>query len=165
MLSIIIAKAKNIALVCHANPDGDTLGSGLALYYAIKSMGKSVDIFCSKVCGLKSVSARHIWQQGGSERRGLADIPIAICRVFCIWVHRYNINNNEVVVSIIPTVWECFWRRSIVGEYAPSGGEFAVVGILDNSAAVLFIGDTYWVDTGILIYIAHGSVHWTANKP
>ena len=49
----LIAKAKNIALVCHANPDGDTLGSGLALYYAIKSMGKSVDIFCSDIPGQK----------------------------------------------------------------------------------------------------------------
>ena len=117
-----------------------------------------MDIFCTKICWFKSVSARHIWEQGGSERRSLADIPIALCRIFCSWVHRYNINNNEVVVSIIPTVWECFWRRSIVGEHAPFGGEFAVVGILDNSAAVLFIGDTYWVDTGILIYIAYGNI-------
>ena len=34
-----------------------------------------------------------------------------------------------------------------------------------DSASQSLIGDTYWVDTGILIYIAHGSVHWTANKP
>ena len=43
--------------------------------------------------------------------------------------------------------------------------KYCVVGILDNSAAVLFIGDTYWIDTGILIYIAYGSVHWAVNQP
>ena len=49
----LIKKANKIALVCHANPDGDTLGSGLALYYALKGAGKQTDIFCSDVPGRK----------------------------------------------------------------------------------------------------------------
>ena len=49
----LITKANKIALVCHANPDGDTLGSGLALYYALKAVGKQTDIFCSDVPGRK----------------------------------------------------------------------------------------------------------------
>lgn len=47
-----IKRADNIAVVCHANPDGDTLGSGLALYYSLKSIGMKADIFCDDVpCG------------------------------------------------------------------------------------------------------------------
>lgn len=33
-------------LCCHANPDGDTLGSALALYHMLDLMGKQVQIVC-----------------------------------------------------------------------------------------------------------------------
>ena len=36
--------ASNIAIFCHINPDGDTLGSGLALYGFLKKLGKKVTI-------------------------------------------------------------------------------------------------------------------------
>jgi phosphoesterase RecJ-like protein len=39
-----IAKAQKIVLACHVNPDGDTLGSALALAHAIKRAGKSVTV-------------------------------------------------------------------------------------------------------------------------
>lgn len=35
-----------ILVACHGNPDGDTLGSGLALYHWIKGRGKDVGIYC-----------------------------------------------------------------------------------------------------------------------
>ena len=41
-----LKKAKKIALFSHSNPDPDTIGSTLALYDALKQMGKSVDLFC-----------------------------------------------------------------------------------------------------------------------
>ncbi|MCU0362203.1 MAG: bifunctional oligoribonuclease/PAP phosphatase NrnA [Bacteroidales bacterium] len=34
----------NILLICHINPDGDAIGSQLALYHYLKSMGRSVDM-------------------------------------------------------------------------------------------------------------------------
>ena len=45
----IIAKlngAKKVAVFCHARPDGDALGSGLALYLALKNMGKKAYMCC-----------------------------------------------------------------------------------------------------------------------
>lgn len=39
-------KAKDIAIYCHTNPDGDTLSSSLALYCALKNLGKQVSIYC-----------------------------------------------------------------------------------------------------------------------
>ncbi len=39
-----INKAKSIVILTHENPDGDAIGSSLALYNALKDYGKSVDV-------------------------------------------------------------------------------------------------------------------------
>lgn len=41
-----IKKSNSIALFSHINPDGDTVGSASALYFALKAYGKSVYLFC-----------------------------------------------------------------------------------------------------------------------
>ncbi len=41
-----INKANDIAVYCHTNPDGDALGSMLALYIALKNKGKTVSAYC-----------------------------------------------------------------------------------------------------------------------
>lgn len=38
--------ADDIHLYCHNDPDGDTTGSTLALYYGLKSLGKRVSVIC-----------------------------------------------------------------------------------------------------------------------
>lgn len=45
LLSAIDA-AESIALVCHVSPDGDTVGSALALRLGLMRMGKEVTLFC-----------------------------------------------------------------------------------------------------------------------
>ncbi len=37
----------NILIITHQSPDGDTLGSGFALYYGLKQLGKRVRVVCS----------------------------------------------------------------------------------------------------------------------
>ncbi len=37
----------NILLLCHKNPDGDTVGSAAALCHALRDMGKTVGVACS----------------------------------------------------------------------------------------------------------------------
>ncbi len=39
-----IQKSNNIVLLCHENPDGDALGSIIAMYHALKSLNKKVDM-------------------------------------------------------------------------------------------------------------------------
>lgn len=41
-----INRANDIALYCHTKPDGDALGSMLALYVALKNKGKNVAAYC-----------------------------------------------------------------------------------------------------------------------
>ncbi len=38
--------AKNCALICHVSPDGDTIGSALALRLILQKVGLSCDVFC-----------------------------------------------------------------------------------------------------------------------
>ena len=39
--------ADDILLICHKNPDGDTLGSAAALFHALKALGKTVAVICA----------------------------------------------------------------------------------------------------------------------
>jgi bifunctional oligoribonuclease and PAP phosphatase NrnA len=41
-LSNLFLSSDNILLICHVNPDGDAIGSQLALYHFLKSLGKKV---------------------------------------------------------------------------------------------------------------------------
>lgn len=43
----MLQQAEDILLICHKNPDGDTLGSAGALQHALRAMGKRTAIFCS----------------------------------------------------------------------------------------------------------------------
>ena len=36
--------ADNILILCHKNPDGDTIGCGSALYYALKALEKTTAV-------------------------------------------------------------------------------------------------------------------------
>ena len=39
-----INSAENIVILTHENPDGDAIGSSLALYNGLKQLGKNVDV-------------------------------------------------------------------------------------------------------------------------
>lgn len=43
-ISQLITSSDNIVLICHTNPDGDAIGSTIALYDFIKSTGKNVNM-------------------------------------------------------------------------------------------------------------------------
>lgn len=42
----LIKQCNSIALFAHTNPDGDTIGSCVALAHGLKQLGKTVEIFC-----------------------------------------------------------------------------------------------------------------------
>lgn len=42
-----LAKMDDIALLCHQNPDGDTLGSAFALHYLLRRLGKRSRVECA----------------------------------------------------------------------------------------------------------------------
>lgn len=42
----LLSRAEDVVLLCHRDPDGDTLGCGFALYHALTGLGKRVRIEC-----------------------------------------------------------------------------------------------------------------------
>jgi len=45
-LSLKLKKEKSVAIICHVRPDGDTLGSALALFHALNNLGIKAKVFC-----------------------------------------------------------------------------------------------------------------------
>lgn len=43
----LLLDADNLLILCHIKPDGDTLGSGMALLWALHRLGKHARIFCA----------------------------------------------------------------------------------------------------------------------
>ena len=43
----LLMQRDNITLLCHRRPDGDTVGSAFALYYALRQLGKEVRVLCA----------------------------------------------------------------------------------------------------------------------
>lgn len=52
-LAPIFNNNKSFALFCHTQPDGDTVGSALALAFALRKIGKTADVFCDEDIGEK----------------------------------------------------------------------------------------------------------------
>ena len=77
-----LAGAEDILLLCHKNPDGDTLGSAGALYWALTALGKRAAIFCSD-----PVTDRYDYMQlglydGSWEPKYVAAIDVAGIQLF-----------------------------------------------------------------------------------
>ena len=72
-------EAKRIALIAHVSPDGDTVGSALALRLAFLSKGKAVDVICDG-----SVPQEMRWLAGADafirpeDAQGAYDAAIAV---------------------------------------------------------------------------------------
>ena len=53
-----LKSADNILILCHKNPDGDTVGCGSALCHALKALGKTAAVLCSDA--VPSRYSRHV---------------------------------------------------------------------------------------------------------
>lgn len=73
----IIAQKNKIALFSHTNPDGDTIGASIALYLALKKLGKDVAVFCDTPLGTK-LSSFEMTQVIADKFSGKYDIAIAV---------------------------------------------------------------------------------------
>ncbi len=69
--------ASNIAIFCHINPDGDTIGSGLALYKFLKKLNKNVAIFVDDTLKEK-LSFLPNYDKINNEKLNSVDLSIAV---------------------------------------------------------------------------------------
>lgn len=73
-----VRRAENIAIICHVNPDGDTLGSALALYNSLKMYGKTPYIFCSDMPSDTLSDNLPLVKELNSKSRDKYDLCIAV---------------------------------------------------------------------------------------
>ena len=69
-----IKKAKTIVILTHENPDGDAVGSSLAMYMALKQMGKNPDLIIPELPRVYNFMpcANEIKKEGSKEPYDLA---------------------------------------------------------------------------------------------
>jgi bifunctional oligoribonuclease and PAP phosphatase NrnA len=85
-LSNLFSISENILLICHINPDGDAIGSQLALYHYLRSKGKNVSMMAPN-----NIQDFLKWMDGTSQ----IDIFIN-ARRRC----RRTINNADLIIML-----------------------------------------------------------------
>ena len=73
-----IKKAQKAAIFCHARPDGDALGSGLALCLAMRAAGKTADFVCEDAPPEKFFFIPEMAEANTSLPRSDYDLYIAV---------------------------------------------------------------------------------------
>ncbi len=69
-----IINSKNVVILTHENPDGDAVGSALAMYLTLKKLGKNVDVIIPELPNTFAFlpSADEVKSEGRSEAYDLA---------------------------------------------------------------------------------------------
>jgi phosphoesterase RecJ-like protein len=84
-------ESKNIVILVHDNPDGDAIGSGVAMYLALKNMGKEVDfILPSYPSCFKEVLNLESIVKSDEEVKDNYDLAIALDCASTKQMHLYN---------------------------------------------------------------------------
>lgn len=96
-----INKAETIVILTHENPDGDAIGSGLALYNALKQMGKNPDLIIPEYPRTFNFlpGANEIKKESNIEKYDLAiSVDCATIKMLNGFVNYFD--NAKVRVSI-----------------------------------------------------------------
>lgn len=74
--------ADNILILCHKNPDGDTIGCGSALYYALKTMEKNAAVLCSDAIPSRYAFTNPRLFKGEFEPEMIVAVDVASMQLF-----------------------------------------------------------------------------------
>ena len=74
--------ADNVLILCHKNPDGDTVGCGSALYYALKSLEKNAAVLCSDAIPSRYAFTNARLFKGEFEPQTVVAVDVAGIQLF-----------------------------------------------------------------------------------
>ena len=74
--------ADNILILCHKNPDGDTIGCGSALYCALKALDKNVAVLCSDAIPNRYAFTNAHMFKGEFEPHTVVAVDVASVQLF-----------------------------------------------------------------------------------
>ena len=117
--------ADNVLILCHKNPDGDTVGCGSALYYALKALDKNAAVLCSDVIPSRYAFTNPRLFKGEFEPQTVVAVDVAGIQLFG--------ENNGVPSDFSKK----FRQRSIVVFPLPLGPKMATTSPLFTSRSML----------------------------
>lgn len=72
-----LENAREIAVYCHTNPDGDTIACALSLFHALTKVGKTVTLYCDS-----EIPAKYAFLNGADKfelpKKGVHELGIAL---------------------------------------------------------------------------------------
>lgn len=115
-----IQKSNNIVLLCHNNPDGDAVGSTIAMYHILKKLGKEVDMV------IDGVPSKFNFIEGYDDIKTSSDKNYDVAMILdTASIERINNPNN--IVDNIP--------RKIVIDHHGSNTHHGDINFVDNKPA------------------------------
>ncbi len=113
----MLLKANNVLILCHKNPDGDTIGSAGALYHALKGLQKNAAVLCHD-----EISSRYDYMQielfeNQFEPQFIVAVDVAGAQLF-----------GESLIEYINKVDLCI-------DHHPSNSGYADMLLLDDKAS------------------------------
>ena len=97
-----IKKAEKIVLLTHENPDGDAVGSSLAMYNALKKMGKNPDLIIPELPRVFEFLpyANEIKKEGASEPYDLViSLDCATIKMLNGWSNYFETAKSKIVID------------------------------------------------------------------
>ena len=97
-----IKKAERIVILTHENPDGDAIGSSLAMYKALINMGKTPDLIIPELPRIFNFlpDADKIKKQGSSEPYDLAiALDVATIKMLNGWANYFETAKVKIVID------------------------------------------------------------------
>lgn len=93
-----IQKSNNIVLLCHKNPDGDAIGSTIAVYHLLKKLGKEVDMV------IEGAPTRFNFIEGYQDIKTSSDKTYDLGIILDTAMPEKINNPNNVIASIKNTI-------------------------------------------------------------
>lgn len=96
-----IKKSKNIVIVTHENPDGDAVGSSLAMYHALKGLKKNVDIIIPEYakCFNELPGIDEVIKESDKAYDLAISLDAATDKLLNVWVKYFREADQRIVID------------------------------------------------------------------
>ena len=96
-----IKQSKNIVIVTHENPDGDAVGSSLAMYHALKGLKKNVDIIIPEYakCFNELPGIDEVIKESDKVYDLAISLDAATDKLLNVWVKYFREADQRIVID------------------------------------------------------------------
>lgn len=96
-----IKKSKNIVIVTHENPDGDAVGSSLAMYHVLKGLKKNVDIIIPEYakCFNELPGIDEVIKESDKVYDLAISLDAATDKLLNVWVKYFREADQRIVID------------------------------------------------------------------